>query len=82
MMSRIGRFIHLSKGLGERLSSVKVEEFHSTNPFSCNLAISLLIGVFKISAVVGILLECPLTFRNLLISPFTLEILWISVPRK
>ena len=81
-MSLIGRFIHLRMGCGVRLSSLRTEEFQVTSPFPTNLATNLDIGAFKTIDVVGILWECPLEFLNLLISPLTLEVRYISVPRK
>lgn len=78
----MGKFIHLSIGCGLRLFSFNVFELHFTIPLVSHFLIIFSKGAFMISGVVGILWECPLLFLNLFISPFTLDILWSSVPRK
>ena len=82
MISLMGRLTHFKIGCGIKLSSLRVKEFQITMPLLASLFTSLLIGAFIIVAEVGTLCGCPLIFLNLLISPLTLDILWISVPRK
>nr|ATI20469.1 hypothetical protein [Juglanconis juglandina] len=81
-MSLIGRLTHFTIGKGFRLSSFMMLDFHSTIPLSTNFLVNLAMGIVSLKEVVGTLWEWPLKFLNLLISPLTLDVRWMSVPKK
>lgn len=78
----MGKFIHFNIGCGFRLSSFSLLDVQFATPLFTSLSTILAIGAFITTADVGILWGCPRLFLYLLISPLTLEILCISVPKK